>query len=63
MGNLLEKNVLPVMNTFGLTNDRAKKLLKIAKETGLNVGKLQPNAPIIKMMVSGDADALKHHVK
>lgn len=63
MGNLLEKNVLPVMNTFGLTKDRAKKLLKIAKATGLSIAKLQPSAPIIRMMVSGDPDALKHHVK
>lgn len=50
------------MNTFGLTKKK-KKLLKIAKATGLSIVKLQPSAPIIKMMVSGDPDALKHHVK
>lgn len=63
MVNLFDKNVLPVMNSLGLTKDRAKRLLKIAKATGLSVVKLTPGAPIIKMMVSGDPDALKHHVK
>lgn len=55
---------MPVINTFGLTKEKEKKkLLKIAKATGLSIVKLQLSAPIIKMMVSGDPDALKHHVK
>lgn len=66
MGNLFDrfdKTTLPIMNELGLTKKMAKSLLKMAKDTGLDVAKLTPDAPIIKMMLSGDPNALKHHVK
>lgn len=63
MGNLFNKNVLPVMASYGLTRENAKRLLKIAKATGLSIVKLQPSAPIVKIMVNGEPEALEHHVK